>query len=100
MEAWTEKTWGPTRNKGERKLRAPLLSRAGEEERYSRHSWDVWGVPVVAEACGHLLQPEAGHAFYQGNWPQFEGSLAMPDGTGSQESVGSGLTINDEHHND
>ena len=54
----------------------------------------------MAEACEHLLQPEAGHAFYQGNWPQFEGSLAMPDGTGSQESVGSGLTINDEHHND
>jgi len=60
----------------------------------------VWGVPVVAEACRDLLQLEAGHAFFQGNWPQFVGSLAMPDCTGSQESVGSGLTINDEHHND
>ena len=30
MEARTEKTWGPIRNKGEIKLRAPLLNQAGE----------------------------------------------------------------------
>lgn len=71
-------------------FRAHLISWAGERERYSRHSWDMWGVPAPAETYSKLLQPKMVHVPSPRSWPLVVGLLAEPSCSDSQEDVGSG----------
>ena len=62
----------------QRRMGPHLLSWAGRREGYGRHKWNVSGGPGAVKAFGMLLQPEAGHALSQRNWPWVVGTSATP----------------------
>ena len=81
------------RGRKQQLIRAHLLTQARERNGYGSHNWNVWGVPVAAEAGVNLQEPEAHHAFSQGSWPWIIRPSALADWTGSQEGVGSDLHL-------
>lgn len=73
-------------------IRAHSLTQARGREGNDRHNWEMLVVPVVAEACRKLLQPEA-NCVLPGELAPGHGPLAVPNCTSSLEGVGSDLCL-------